>query len=275
MPGATLGRLTVFRAGGRAQLLRRLPPAGRGGAADRFTLCLLTGGAATVSQDGHRVRLTPGRMALYDTGRPYELRFEEDWSGLVLAFPRSALSLPDSVVRSAMRSAHPFDEGPGAVLAEFVAVAMEQRTAIGASAGRLGEAAFHLIAGALGRTPPAHGAAADAQRLRVLAYVREHLADPGLTHDAIAAAHRMAPRSLHRLFEQEPHTVTGYIRLHRLESAHRDLVDPTLGHLSIARIAARWCFASQAHFTRAFQARYGVAPSAVRRAAGIGRDPLT
>ncbi|WP_250007499.1 helix-turn-helix domain-containing protein [Actinoplanes sp. M2I2] len=268
--GATLGPLIAFRVSGKPQTLRRTPPAARGQRAARLKLCLQLDGAATVSQNGHQVRIAPGLMALYDAGRPYELRLEGRWSCIVLAFPREALSLPDNVVRQAMRHPHPFGTGPGAVLADFTAAALKQRTSIGTSAGRLGEAACHLIAGALDRSEPAGDeAVADLQRLQVLRYAREHLSEPGLTHDGIAAVHLMAPRSLHRLFEHEPHTVTEYIRLRRLESAYRDLTDPLLGHLSIARIAARWCFTSQAYFTRTFQGHYGVTPSAVRRAAGI------
>ena len=226
-------------------------------------------GTAVVSQSGHRTHIATGQMALYDPGCPYDLRLEGQWQCIALAFPRAALSLPDNVVRQAMRQPHPFGDGPGAVLADFVTAALEQRTSLGTSAGRLAEAAFHLIAGALDRTEPdGDEAVADAQRLRVLRYAHERLSDPGLTHDGIAAAHLMAPRSLHRLFEHEAHTVTEYIRLRRLESVHRELTDPLFRHLSIARIAARWCFTSQAHFTRAFQARYGVSPSTVRRAAG-------
>ncbi|WP_170153990.1 helix-turn-helix domain-containing protein [Actinoplanes italicus] len=266
-PGAILGTLTAVRLSGDTQILRRTPRAGRRSRDGRLKLCMQFGGVAIVSQDGHRARIESGRMALYDPGRPYDLYLEGRWSCIVLTFPRSALSLPDGVVRQAMLRPHPFGEGPGAVLADFVVATLENRTSIGTSAGRLGEAAFHLIAGALDRTEPADAeAAADTLRRGILRFAREHLSDPALTHDEIAAAHLMAPRSLHRLFEQEPHTVTEYIRLRRLESAHRDLTDPLLGHLSIARIAARWCFPSQAHFTRAFQARYGTSPSIVRRA---------
>jgi AraC-like DNA-binding protein len=270
--GAVLGHLIASRASGEPQTLHRRPPAGRRGPAGRLKLCMQLGGVAVVSQHGHQARIAPGQMALYDPGSPYDLRLEGRWACIVLAFPRAALSLPDNVVRHAMRHPHSFAAGPGAVLADFVVAALQQRMLIGTSAERLGEAAFHLIAGALDRTEPAGTeAVADGQRLRVLQYAREHLPDPDLTHDRIAAAHSMAPRSLHRLFEQEPHTVTEYIRLRRLDSVHRDLTDPLFSHLSIARIAARWCFTSQAHFTRAFQAQYGVSASAVRRAGGTGQ----
>ncbi|WP_406079031.1 helix-turn-helix domain-containing protein [Micromonospora sp. NBC_00858] len=268
MSGTALGPLIAYQISGSPQTLRRTPLAARQEPIDRLKLCMQLDGAATVTQHGQQVHIGPGQMALYDTGHPYDLRLERQWSCAVLAFPRGALSLPDNVVRQAMQHAHPFGAGPGAVLADFVAAAVGERTSIGAAAGRLGEAGLHIIAGALSMTEPADGeAVVDAQRLRILHYAREHLSDSGLTHNRIAAVHRMAPRTLHRLFEHELYTVTEYIRLRRLESAHRDLTDPMLSHLSIARVAVRWCFISQAHFTRAFRAQYGVLPSAVRRAA--------
>ncbi|MBB2946484.1 AraC-like DNA-binding protein [Actinoplanes lutulentus] len=268
--GAAFGPLTAYWVSGDPQIARRTPPVGRR-PPNRLKLCMQIDGEATVRQNGHPVHILPGQMALYDTRHPYDLRFDRRWSCIVLAFPHGALSLPDNVLRQAMRQAHSFCEGPGAVLADFVAAAMEQRTSVGTSAGRLGEAGLHLIAGALGTTgQDGEEALADAQRLQVLGYIREHLADPVLTHDRVAAVHRMAPRSLHRLFEREPHTVTEYIRMRRLESIHRDLADPMLSHLSIARVASRWCFTSPAHLTRAFQARYGVSPSTVRRTGSPG-----
>ena len=268
MSGAGFGPLDVYLVSGSPQVLRRTPRAVRREPNDLLKLCIPLTGTGTVSQSGRQVHIKAGQMALYDTGRPYELRLERQWSCAVLAFPREALSLPDNVCGRAMQHTHPLDEGPGAVLAGFVTAAIRQQASIGASAGRLGEAGLHLIAGTLGVPEPADGeAAADAQRLQVLRYARKHLAEPDLSHDRIAAAHRMAPRTLHRLFEHEPNTVTEYIRLRRLESAHRDLTDPRLNHHSIARVPARWCFTSQAHFTRAFHARYGVPPSMVRRAA--------
>ena len=266
MTGAVLGPLIAYRVSGTPQVLRRTPAAVRREPVDNLKLCIQLDGVATVSQSGRQVRVGPGEMALYDTGLPYELRLERQWSCAVLAFPRKALALPGNVVHQAMEQAHETGQGPGAVLTNFVDAAVEQRTTMGAAGGRLGEAGLHLIAAALGRTEPIDGeAAVDAQRLRILHYAREHLADPDLTHNRIAVAHRMAPRTLHRLFEHEPQTVTEYIRSQRLEAARRDLSDPLLSHLSIARLAARWCFVSQAHFTRAFQAQYEALPSEVRR----------
>ena len=274
MSGAVLGPLMAYRVSGTPQVLRRSAAAVRSEPVDHLKLCLQLEGIATVSQGGRQVRVGPGQMAMYDTARPYDLRLERQWSCAVLTFPRDALSLPDRVLGRAMGQAHAIRQGPGAVLTDFVAAAVAQRGAIGLAGGRLGEAGLHLIASALSMSEPllSEAGLADAQRLQILHYVREHLGDPDLTHDRVAAAHRMAPRSLHRLFEQEPHTVTEYIRRQRLESARRDLLDPRLSRLSIARIAARWCFVSQAHFTRAFQAQFTLLPSVVRRAGASGGE---
>jgi AraC-like DNA-binding protein len=163
----------------------------------------------------------------------------------------------------------PFElaDGPGAVLSEFVVSATKRCSALGAAAAeRLGEAGLHLIAGTVGETAPGvSDAAADAMRMRILNYLRAHLDDPQLSHARVAAVHRIAPRTLTRLFHDEPVTMAEYIRSWRLQAVRRDLADPRLAHRNIATLAARWCFTDQANFSRAFRARFGVTPSDGRR----------
>ena len=54
------------------------------------------------------------------------------------------------------------------------------------------------------------------------------------------------------------------IRRKRLQQCHRALMDPGQSGRTIRTIAARWGFASQAHFTRLFRAAYGVPPGEFR-----------
>jgi AraC-like DNA-binding protein len=267
LAGLTLGQLVAFQVDGTPQVVRRTAAAVRAAPTDLYKICVQVRGRATVHQDGREVVLEPGEMAIYDTGRPYDLKLERRWSCAVLAFPRTALGLPAHILSASMT--HPFclTDGPGAVLADFVRSAVRQHDSIHtAAATRLGEAGLHLIAGTL-TDAAAPDESADALRLQVLGYVRAHLADPRLSHGDVAAAHHMAGRTLHRLFEHEPCTVTDYIRVQRLAAVHRDLADPLLRNRSIAAIAARWGFTDQAHFTRAFRAHYGTTPSQVRRTA--------
>ncbi|WP_253770955.1 helix-turn-helix domain-containing protein [Goodfellowiella coeruleoviolacea] len=55
-------------------------------------------------------------------------------------------------------------------------------------------------------------------------------------------------------------------RRRRLDRCQRDLADPSLHHLSIAAIAARWGFARPADFSRAFRRATGMSPGEYRRA---------
>jgi AraC-like DNA-binding protein len=267
--GLYLGQLATFQGGGSPQVVRRTRAAIRAVPAEMYKICVQISGRATVHQDRREIVVNPGQMAIYDTGRPYAVRFEREWSCAVLAFPRSALRLPEKIMNTSLTRSFDLTDGPGAVLVDFVRSAVRQHASLrDATATRLGEAGLHLIAGTLSDTTPADDAA-DALRLQVLGYVRAHLDDLDLSHASVAAAHHMAARTLHRLFEGEPLTVTDYIREQRLAAVRRDLADPLLHNRSIAAIAARWGFTDQAHFTRAFRARYAETPSYVRRTACV------
>jgi AraC-like DNA-binding protein len=271
LAGAQLGPLAAYQVAGTPQIVRRSTTAIHRAAADPLKICVQLAGRATVHQDGREIVLEPGQLAIYDTGRPYRLRLEHQWSCAVMAFPRAALDLRAPIIAAAMTHAYPLADGPGAVLASFVTAAVQQRAALyGTAACHLGEAGLHLVAGTLSAAaPPGSVAPGDpataALRLRILDYVRGHLADPALSHASVAAAHHMSARTLHRMFEHEASTVTDYIRSRRLAAVLRDLTDPALANRGIAAIAARWCFTDQAHFTRSFRARYGISPSAARR----------
>jgi AraC-like DNA-binding protein len=267
LAGTGLGSLVAFEVQGSPQIVRRTTDAVRKAPTDLLKICLQVRGRATVHQGGTEVVVEPGQMALYDTAKPYDLRLEGEWSCAVLAFPAPALGLPRHAVDAVLMRALPLTAGPGAVLAGFVSSAVLQRGAIPVGAAeRLGEAGLHLVAGTLSSSSvPADEAGADAVRLQVLAYIRAHLDDLELSHNQVAAVHHIAPRTLSRLFEDEPSSVTAYIRTCRLHAVRRDLGDPLMGRRSIAAIAARWCFTDQAHFTRAYRAEFGVTPSASRR----------
>jgi AraC-like DNA-binding protein len=107
-------------------------------------------------------------------------------------------------------------------------------------------------------------APADALRAQVRAHIAAHVADAGLTPDAIARAHFISRSYLDRLFEDEPRSVAETIRDARLERCRRDLADPALAHRTILEIAMSWGFSSAAHFSRAFRVHYGMSPRDVR-----------
>ena len=77
---------------------------------------------------------------------------------------------------------------------------------------------------------------------------------------------------LHEVFRGQDATVARWIRRQRLESAYRDLTDPSRAALTIRDIALRWGFKHPADFTRAFRAAYGRTPRELRHEDQGGRD---
>lgn len=101
--------------------------------------------------------------------------------------------------------------------------------------------------------------------LRIHAFIEQHLGEQGLTPGAIAVAHHISVRCLHRLFEPQNTTVAAWIRHRRLERCRKELADPALGALPVSAVAARWGLTESAHFSRLFRATYGMAPTDYRR----------
>ncbi|MFJ7218538.1 helix-turn-helix domain-containing protein [Amycolatopsis sp. NPDC098790] len=267
-----LGDVHVFTVSGTPQVVRRSAATVRRAPSDLLKVCVQVRGRATVVQDDREIVVEPGQLALYDTGRPYALRLEDEWTSAVMAFPRAVLRLP---VGRAMEHAFPAATGPGAVFADFVTASVAQGSHLhDPSAARLGDAGLSLLAGTLGDRIGVDDVP-DVLRERVLAYVERHLADPRLSRATVAAAHGMSPRTLSRLFEGEPVTVADHIRRLRLDAVRRDLRDPLLATRSVAAIAARWCFVDAAHFSRAFRAEFGTSPSEYRLSAARPAPPRT
>jgi AraC-like DNA-binding protein len=106
-----------------------------------------------------------------------------------------------------------------------------------------------------------------AQRSAVKRWIRMHLLSPALSVSAAAAAVKLNPRSVQRLFEEEGTTFTRYVLRERLALAHRRLTLPALAGRSITQIAYDCGFGDLSHFTNSFRKIYGQTPSEVRRIA--------
>ncbi|MHC5908344.1 helix-turn-helix transcriptional regulator, partial [Streptomyces sp. S6] len=104
-------------------------------------------------------------------------------------------------------------------------------------------------------------------------YVREHLADPALTPEAIARRHRVSPRYTADLFAADGTSPAAFIRTERLRAAHLLLTDPRYTDLTVSATAARCGFSDRTTFTRAFVRTYGRTPAELRRDVTAGRPP--
>jgi AraC-like DNA-binding protein len=233
-------------------------------------LILQQAGTMIVAQDGREARLAPGVATLVDTTRPYAFFAPEPVRQIVVHCPRHQL---ESRLRSirAVTAACIGDGSPiGALLAgTLVTLARERRHFAPPEAEAVGRYALDLLATSLEATPEAGAAVfsrgSAALLTRINAYVRDNLADPALVPGRIAAAHGISVRHVHRLFHESGDSVAAAIRRGRLDRCRADLEDTRQRARSITEIALRWGFNDSAHFSRAFKARFGVSPRAVRK----------
>ncbi|SBT65269.1 AraC-type DNA-binding protein [Micromonospora sediminicola] len=247
-----------------------------------YQLALPLSGRGVMTQQRHETPLDPSAFALVDTVRPHGSRLRPDGATpgavetLTALVPHRALPLAPHRLAALFATGIPARTGMGALLAAFLRrIAAHPEQYAPADAPHLDRVALDLIAGTLAglldveRELPVD-VRATGLRARVTAFVRRHLTDPDLSPAAVAAAHHLSVRSLHRLFEGTGTTVGELIRTGRLERAARDLADPRLRGLSVAQIGARCGFAHPAHFSRAFRAAYGSSPREHRERAVRG-----
>ena len=271
---APLGRLQAVTVDGdclSALRTRRLVTQGR--EEEYVVVKLLERGVARLEQDGREVVLGPGEIFIYDMARPFRLNLPQPFRAKSLVIPRDVLGLSESDLTHV--TASPLGPGTplGGLLSPFLAGLVDGAgTYSPHTSERMARNVVDLLgvlAGeVLGRSNADTPAGNRALLLRIQAFIDRHLADPDLTPQAIARAHRISLRYLHKLFESEDVTVGRWIQRRRLEECRRDLAYRANG-ATIAAVAHRWGFSSAAHFSRAFRATYGMAPREWRDTQGL------
>ncbi|MFF5497429.1 helix-turn-helix domain-containing protein [Streptomyces aquilus] len=228
-------------------------------------------GTALVFQDGRRARLRPGGLVFYDAGRPFSVVLPEQQRARVLMVPRPLLRLGEAELgRITAKVVGDPPDGPAALLLPLLdGLVREIDAAAPAAREDLARAGADLLAalaairstgtGAAGAGTSA-GTGQDAMLDRVKATIDARLAEPELSPGVLAAEHGISLRYLHKLFQERGTTVGGWIRRRRLEACRAELARPSAADRTIAAVAARWGFASPAHFSHAFRKAYGVSP---------------
>jgi AraC-like DNA-binding protein len=137
------------------------------------------------------------------------------------------------------------------------------------------EAAFVLAEGAW-NTPdgPSLEPPSEARRtLRRMAMstIDAHLGQREMTPASIAAGLGISRSTLYALFEPEG-GIESYVFARRLDRSFEAIVNDPARVAGIGEIAFAHGFKSEAHFSRAFLARFGVKPSEVRRLVTAGGE---
>jgi len=127
-----------------------------------------------------------------------------------------------------------------------------------------------LMAAMLGSgDPPGHerGGVRSARLRAIKADIGRHLGEPGLSIDVIAMRHRISPRYVRKLFQEEQTTFSDFVLRLRLERSRDLLRSPGEAISTIAAIAHAAGFNNLSYFNRTFRRRYGMTPSDFRSGA--------
>lgn len=242
-------------------------------------LLVQTAGPGILHQDGRTAMLGPGDMVLFDSTRGYSFDFADPFRQLVVKIPhrRLASRLPPPSLW--LGRAIPASSMLGKVLASHIATVSASIEAIPPAARpglveRTVDLIAFTIAAALHHADHSASTARRVLLARAMQYVASHIHDSALAPADVAAALGISVGYLHRLFQGVETSVSGHIRERRLAGCRDQLASKLHAGEHITEIAMRWGFNDLAHFSRAFHARFGMAPRDYR-AEALGKASNT
>ena len=232
---------------------------------DFILIALGKRGIGAVLQDGRETIIRPGEFAIYDTTRPYELQFNDDFTQTIFQIPREKLHRrfagTHSLTAVTFTPDRPVDRLASQFIANVAEVAdrLDQDTAL-----RLSDQAIDLVAMAmserLGASPLPSSTHRSALLYRLKAHVLAHLPNPDLSLSETAAALGISPRYVNSLLADEQTSFQRYVLAQRLEHCRRDLSCQAHAHRHIGEIAFAWGFGDLSHFGRVFREHFGMSP---------------
>jgi len=235
-----------------------------------FFVGFMLRGLAILKQDDHSAELRRGDIAVLDSTRTYTIEIPHAFDAMWVAVPRHRLDARLSSPRNSMARRINGGHGVGHLASNMLIAALEEAPRIGeVEANRISNHLLDLVALCLDQDAPESSEQTGTphqQTLlrRIQQFIEENLDDEELSIPLIARAHAISVRYLRKLFEREGTSIARWIRIRRLERCRSDLESALFRGHSVNAIAFSHGFQNITSFNRAFRARFGIPPSAMR-----------
>ncbi|ARC56646.1 Transcriptional activator FeaR [Frondihabitans sp. 762G35] len=231
-----------------------------GAAAGDSVLYLTRRGSSTLTSRWGSIRQDPGSITLCPIAEPFSRRFAEGVDELVVRIPHAvaetvASSESPARVRLVDGGRRSGTTPASRSLDRFLGAALAAPDRASAT-----ETAAELTTRLRLLLTPGFDRSAEGRRFVIVDHVDEHLHDRELTVESVAASQGLSERQVRRLFAGTGAGLAETILGRRLDLAHRILRGEEDGPATVAGVADRCGFASHAHFTRAFRARFDRRP---------------
>ncbi|MGW3955963.1 helix-turn-helix domain-containing protein [Streptomyces sp. NPDC004752] len=274
------GHLTLFSARTTPMTIRRTPRQAADGSEPRLILALQRSGTATVVQNDRQAVIRPGELLAVDSTRPFTAVNADGTHHHYVCIPRAQLALPDRAIER-ITATRLGPDNPVAALAAAHLAGLAGPRALRGSPGADAvdrptvELVRAVIAAQLGDADLARGPLEDTLVVRVMAYVRRHLADHDLNAARIAGEFGISVRHLYAVLARSGIELGGWTRACRLEKCRDDLANPHKRRLTVAAIARGRGFTDASHFGRLFREAYGSSPNEWRALSGSRPSPVS
>jgi AraC-like DNA-binding protein len=257
-----LARVHLARVTGSAHAVRRTANVIERSPAEAIAVYLtLRGTASFRCADGTRT-LRPGNALICDADLPFDREFARGLEELVIKVPRPAFA----AVADATALSKPVVAAFGAVgrgdryartLAQVADRATRPERRLPADEGTVLDLVAVLTWGQNTARATAHRAAARS-------YIEEHLTDPKLGAEQVAAAIGLSERQLSRVFAADQTSVPRHILTRRLQLAYSVLSSTADPRQTVAEVALTCGFTSVTYFSHVFRLHFGHRASDIR-----------
>lgn len=257
-----LGDVRLAEISGNAHAVERSPQVAKSTPKDSVFATLLVKGEAVFLHEHGCLAATAGDLVVYDTRRPYLFGFSSSMRQFLVDIPR------DLFVQECMAGGVPAPMlfGRGTAREGELVVALRSLLENPGDPAEARGTVLDLI-GLLAAERSGDRPAPATYRTQFIVaedYIERHLHDACLTPGQVAGVMGVSVRHLGRIFEAAGTTPSRHILERRLQRAHDELASPDAAATTIADVAYRWGFSSQAHFARLFRTRFGRTPTEAR-----------